>query len=70
MNMNFIYVIQVSYYWLPEPDPHVDLAVLARSDHYVCNCISTFSAVAVRERKVRGQQSSFWSFKLKSRDEL
>lgn len=45
------------------PEPHVDLALLARADHYIGNCISTFSAFATRERRVNSKPVSFWAFK-------
>ena len=63
--------LQVTVVKLDSPSPHVDLAILAKADHYICNCVSSFSAFAVRERLVTNKPVSFWSFDATAkRDEL
>lgn len=64
---------KVSVHKLDEPNPHVELAVLGLSNHFIGNCISSFTAFVKRERDTKGFPSSFWAFppeKGHSRDEL
>ncbi|KAK8386089.1 hypothetical protein O3P69_010667 [Scylla paramamosain] len=56
--------MKVSVHKHEPADPHVDLAILGRSKHYIGNCVSSFSAFAKRERDAAGFPSSFWAFPL------
>ena len=54
--------LQVSVYKMPNPEPHVDLAILGQANYFIGNCISSFTAFAKRERDVYGLPSGFWAF--------
>jgi hypothetical protein len=38
----------------------LDLYDFSQADHFLANCISSFSAVAVRYRSVREKPTTFW----------
>jgi hypothetical protein len=38
----------------------LDLYDFSQADHFLANCISSFSAVAVRDRSVREKPTTFW----------
>lgn len=65
--------MKVKAYKYDNPTPHVDLAILAKSNHFVGNCISSYSAFVKRERDAKGFASSFWAYpieKSSTHDEL
>lgn len=68
--------MEVAVFKLPNPEPHVDLAILGQANYFIGNCISSFTAFVKRERDVYGLPSGFWAFptiksiKHKSNDEL
>ncbi|KAI4464501.1 gdp-fucose protein o-fucosyltransferase 1 [Holotrichia oblita] len=54
--------IKVEVFKYDGGSPHVDLAILGKSNHFVGNCISSDSAFVKRERDSNGFPSSFWAF--------
>lgn len=52
--------MKVSVHRYDKDSPHVDLAILGKANHFVGNCISSYSAFVKRERDAKGFPSTFW----------
>lgn len=54
--------MKVAVVRLETSDPILDLAVLINSNHFIGNCVSSFSAFVKRSRDAMGFKSTFWAF--------
>lgn len=53
--------LKITVFRLTENNPHLDLIILEKSNLFIGNCISSYSAFVIRSRKVRGFPSLFWA---------
>lgn len=54
--------LKVTVKKLVHDSPHTDLAILGKSNLFIGNCVSSFSAFVKRARDMNGFASEFWGY--------
>lgn len=50
----------MSVHYLNPPDPPLDIAVMARANYFIGNCVSSFTAFVKRERDIHDKPTEFF----------